>query len=81
MPNLAFEIEQLALADRHIREAKERIARMQATLQQEQAQGFDTVEAERAVQAALDSLKAFEDHRHLIVQNIADIQAGLLPST
>ena len=81
MPNLAYELEQLDLADKHIREAEVRISHMRSTLQEELASGFDTKEAERAVQAALDSLDVFREHRGLIQQNIQDIRSGKLPST
>jgi hypothetical protein len=81
MPNLAFELDQLDTADRHIREAEIRIPHMRATLQQERATGFGTEEAERALQAAQDSLEVFHEHRRLIIQTIADIRAGRLPST
>jgi hypothetical protein len=81
MPNLEFELDQLAIADRHIRAAEASIARMRATLQQEREKGFDTTDAQRALQAVVVGLQAFEDHRRLIEQTIADIRAGTLPST
>jgi hypothetical protein len=81
MPNLAFELEQLEKADRHIQEAGVRIDHMRATLQQERARGFDSEEAERALDAVIDSLAAFQEHRRLIVQNIEDIRAGRIPGT
>jgi hypothetical protein len=81
MPNLAYELDQLVLADKHIREAEVRISHMRGTLEEEHARGFDTKEAERAVKAAVESLEAFRVHRGLIQQNIEDIRSGKLPST
>jgi hypothetical protein len=81
MPNLAYELEQLDLADKHIREAEMRITHMRGTLKDEFDQGFDTKEAEHALRAALEGLDAFHDHRGLIRQNIEDIRSGKLPST
>jgi hypothetical protein len=81
MPNLAYELEQLELADKHIREAEVRISHMRATLKEEIAEGFDASEAEHALKAALESLEAFRQHRGLIQQNIEGIRSGELPST
>ena len=81
MPNLAYELEQLDLANKHIRETEVRISHMRSTLKEELANGFDASEAEHAVKAALESLDAFREHRGLIQQNIQDIRSGKLPST
>jgi len=81
MPNLEFELEQLRVAERHIDEAAARIAHMRSTLQQERANGFAAVESERALRVAEESLETFHDHRRLIVQTIAQIRSGELPST
>jgi DNA-binding IclR family transcriptional regulator len=81
MPNLAFELEQLEKADRHIESAGTTIAHLRDTLEQERQRGFPTTDGERALQAAIEGLAVFQEHRRLIVQNIDDIRAGRLPST
>jgi hypothetical protein len=81
MPNLATELEQLALADKHVRGAEESIERMRRRVDRERLRGADTTEFDRALQASIDSLAVFIEHRALIARTIEDIRAGRLPST
>ena len=81
MPNLQFELDQLALASRHIQAAEENIARMRTRISEERSQRVDTTESERALQVALETLSALVMHRDLISRMIDDIQSGRLPST
>ena len=81
MPDLAMELTHLEQADRHIAEARTLIVRMT-----EQGQGEERFDSESEIGAdsvatMKATLAAFEAHRALIVQTIADIRAGTLPSS
>jgi len=81
VPNLAFEIEQLETANRHILTAEQNLVRMRERLAAVQKAGGDTALLERTLRAAESGLKAFQEHRGLIVRTIDDIRAGRIPST
>ena len=81
MPDLAMELTHLEEADRHIAQARALILR---TMEQEQAEERLDSETEIGAESLATmklTLAAFEEHRALIVQTIADIRAGTLPSS
>jgi hypothetical protein len=78
MPNLQAELDDLQLADKHVLQAEAALAR----LENAKANGVPFGETEQTLlDAARESLVQFRKHRDLIVQTIADIRAGRLPST
>jgi hypothetical protein len=82
MPTLKMELSHLELADQHIATAKRNIAHMEGVLNKARETGLassDTSEA--ALAAAQAVLLQFHQHRALILETIADIRAGRLPST
>ena len=81
MPSLEFELEQLALANKHVELAEATVERIRTRLDEERLNGLDTVEGDKMLQLALDSLSAFLEHRDLISKVIDDIRSGRLPST
>lgn len=68
MPN---EQEHLALADQHIREAEERIARQEMLISAMAAAGHDTHDAETLLRTFYEVLATFQKHRRLIVAELA----------
>jgi hypothetical protein len=81
MPNLQFELDQLARADEHIEKVQRNIAHMEQVLAQERASGAATEESEHALRVSRQGLQEFHRHRELIVMTIGDIKAGRVPST
>lgn len=78
MPNLQSELEDLKVADRHVVQAEEALARLESA---HASHGrFDETE-QKLLEAARNSLVEFRKHRDLIAQTIADIREGRLPST
>ena len=66
---MSKELEDLKLADEHIREAEERIDKQKALVQKLAADGHDTSNAEALLQTFRDALTAYLDHRELIIEN------------
>ncbi len=81
MPNLAAELEQLILANRHIAEAEAQLCRMKENTDLQYQSGGPVQAYIEAVGAAERSLEAFYAHRDLIVQIIEDIREGRLVDT
>ena len=81
MPSLEFELEQLALANKHVELAEATVARIRTRIHEERLQGLDTVDGDKMLQLTLDSLSAFLAHRELISKVIDDIRSGRLPRT
>jgi hypothetical protein len=81
MPSLEFELDQLALANKHVELAQATVERIRTRIHDERLQGLDTVEGDKMLQLTLDSLSAFLEHRDLISKVIDDIRSGRLPST
>jgi hypothetical protein len=81
VPNLQFELDQLTVADEHIAAAERNIADLSEHLARARAAGDETELAQRAVNAAKDGLRAFLEHRELIVKVIEDVRAGRLPNS
>ena len=79
MPDLRFELEQLTMADEHIRAAERRVAAMRARLRE--ISDPLSPEEEAALAAAENSLEAFRDHRRLIARVVAQVRSGELPDT
>ena len=71
MPDPQYEREQLALADRHIAEAKERIAEQRRLIEQMAENGQDTAQAERMLRDFEAVLEQFYVHRQLILDALA----------
>ena len=76
MPDLAMELSHLQMADRHI--AKARAILAEASNRAETRPGVRVGEAIDSLETLTSTLAAFESHRELILQTIADIQAGKL---
>ena len=81
MPNLAVELEQLILANRHIAEAEAQLRRMKANTDLQYRSGGPVQVYVDALRAAEKSLEAFYEHRDLILQVIEDIREGRLVDT
>lgn len=81
MPDLAAELEQLILADRHIAEAEAQLRRMKENTELQYESGGPVQPYVDAVRAAEKSLEAFYEHRALILQIIEDIREGRLLDT
>ena len=77
MPDRATEVENLALADRHIAEGEARIAEMEALMARALAAGEDATASQQTLAAMREAMVQFEAHRTAIVQTIADIDAGM----
>jgi hypothetical protein len=71
MPEVPYEREQLALADRHIAEGEARLARQRRLVEQMAEQGQDTAEAKRMLRDFEAVLEQFHVHRRLILDAIA----------
>lgn len=81
MPNLATELEQLILANRHIAQAEAQLCRMKENTEQQYRSGGSVEVFVEACRAAEHSLEAFYEHRELILQVIQDIREGRLVDT
>ncbi len=75
MDELAKEREDLAKADRDLREGAERILRQGRIVDELRRDGHDVREAERTLQLFQDTLRAWSDHRDAIIQRIAMLEA------
>jgi hypothetical protein len=71
MPDLAQELSHLAMADRHIAQARDNIARVSAQMD---ATDGDHAQAAATLETMNGTLAAFEEHRALIVRTIQDIR-------
>ncbi len=67
---MSSEHEHLKLADKHIYEARERIAGQEALIQELAAQGHDTRMAESLLETFVEALSAMRDHRRLIIDEL-----------
>lgn len=67
---MSKELEDLKLADEHIREAEERIDKQEALVQHLAADGHDTSNAEALLQTFRDTLTTYLDHRKLIIKKL-----------
>lgn len=74
----ATEVQHLAEADRHIDEAELRVARQEILLRELCRDRHDTKEAERLLRGMKDTLALMREHRSLIVDTIARIDASLI---
>jgi len=71
MPDLQYEREQLALANRHIAEGEDRIVSQRHLMEQMTEKGQDTAGAERMLRDFEEILEQFYIHRQLILDAIA----------
>jgi hypothetical protein len=78
MADLALELEHLAEADRHIAIAQEEIAKVAQQIASNDKLDLPTGEGAALLATMNETLKAFEEHRALIVSNIEDIRSGKL---
>ena len=76
MPDLATELSHLELADKHIAEARGRIA--EAVSRAKEHPGADVPGAKDLLETMTGTLAAYEAHRILILETIADIREGKL---
>lgn len=74
MPNLATERAHLRLAERHIVEGKERIARQADLVAELQARQQDASEAEALLQNFHETLEIWKAHRDQIRRAISGIE-------
>lgn len=81
MPDLAVELEQLILANRHIAQAEAQLCRMKENTDLQYRSGGPVQAYVEACRAAENSLAAFYAHRDLILQVIQDIREGRLVDT
>jgi 7,8-dihydro-6-hydroxymethylpterin-pyrophosphokinase len=75
MPNLAQERAHLALADHHIKEAEERIAKQIGQKAELEAAGMDTKEKDRFLKLLVETLDLMHLHRRQILDALADCEA------
>lgn len=73
----AAEVQRLNLADSHIVNAEKNITAQQIILEKLRVDGHDTHEAEHTLKEMQGLLSGFQEHRQLIVEMIAQIDAGL----
>jgi hypothetical protein len=76
MPDLATELSHLQLADKHVEQARALLA--EASERANGRRGPDVSGTEDSLEVMTETLAAFEGHRTLILQTIADIRAGKL---
>jgi len=74
MPNIELEREHLALADRHIAEARDNI-----TLMEHLVESFRPEDFAARIGTLKETLAAFEAHRALIVETLDGVRNGSLP--
>lgn len=79
MPDLAWEIEQLQLADAHIATAEHALVVVGLELARKLALGDDTSTTEETQRVMREGLAAFQKHRELIADTIEGIRKGELP--
>jgi hypothetical protein len=77
--NRETELQHLALADRHIEEARERIARLQTSIASAAARGEDAASARTTLSTLQNVFSTFVAERNAIARTIADIEAGKYP--
>ena len=78
MLDLKLELSHLVLADKHISQARDHIAGARARIAASTAQGKDLGQSLTSLETLQKTLKAFEEHRALIVRTIEGIRAGKL---
>lgn len=78
MPDRDEEVRHLADADRHIRSAERAIQEMRIEVGEQRALGADTTLSSRLLAAMEEMLEQFVEHRGVILQTIADLDAGRL---
>ncbi|EIM26755.1 hypothetical protein [Microvirga lotononidis] len=71
MPDPHYECEQLALANRHIAEGEERLAKQRHLVEQMAEKGQGTAEAKRMLRDFEAVLEQFYIHRQLILDALA----------
>jgi hypothetical protein len=76
MPDRAFEVRQLAMADRHIERAEQIIADQELDLDRLRLKGYDVELLERTLEVHKDSLRTMYEHRVIIMGVIEDIDLG-----
>ena len=74
------EEDSLAMADRHIRESRERIAKQEGIIGDLTANGHDTVTAMALLQTYRETLNSFVDHRIVIVEELERLAAKTIPT-
>jgi hypothetical protein len=78
LPTLAFELDQLRAADRHLAEAERRVAALAAQIKEQRRLGRDVSLSEDVLDALLQGLEVFQVHRDLIVRMVDDLRSGRL---
>jgi hypothetical protein len=73
----AAEVRRLNEADSHIAIGERNVTQQRLIVDQHRARGQDAREAERLLAMLEQSLEAYQEHRQLIVEMIAQIEAGL----
>lgn len=82
MPDRAEEVRHLLQADEHIAEARGRLQLMERLIREAQDAGVPPRDLVVSSLATMNgTLRAMLQHRALIAQTIAAMDAGLLPST
>ncbi len=71
------EVRRLNEADGHVATGERHVTEQQLIVDKLRAEGRDTQEAKRLLKMMQDSLDAYREHRQLILEMIAQIDAGL----
>lgn len=79
--NREAEVQHLAQADRHIEEARMRMAGLRASIASAAVRGADASSARTTLSTLEDVFSTFLVERESIVQTIADIDAGMYPAS
>ena len=78
MPDPNFELQQLAMADRHIERGEKIVADQELELMHLRLKDYDIELAERTLAVLEDSLQTMYRHRNMIVRTIQQIDRGLI---
>lgn len=79
MSSIAYERDQLRIADRHIAAAEQRVFALDIHLEAQRRLGLDVSVAERVLLAMRQSLAALLQHRELIARMVDDLCDGAVP--
>lgn len=76
MPDLAEELHQLRIADRHIAAAELRVFSLGAEIEERRRLGQDVALSEQVLQTLREGLDTFRLHRDLIARMVDDLRDG-----
>ncbi|WP_427914992.1 hypothetical protein ACPWT1_08785 [Ramlibacter sp. MMS24-I3-19] len=79
MSRIAYERDQLRIADRHIAAAERRVLALDTHVEEQRRLGHDVSLAERVLLAMRQSLGVLLQHRELIARMVDDLRDGAVP--